>query len=122
MIRNTALLTFALLAFTGIGPAASATETDTVPQQRQSDAAKTGSSSITGCVDQQDGKYVLVDDRELKPVANLEADGFPTEGFAKYMGNKVTVRGTVKSDGSTKSFKVRNIEKISDTCSVSQGK
>jgi hypothetical protein len=27
-------------------------------------------------------------------MADLEADGFPTEGFAKHMGHKVTVRGT----------------------------
>jgi hypothetical protein len=53
-------------------------------------------------------------------IANLAADGFPTEGFAKYMGNKVTVRGTASSGGSRPLFKVRNIEKISETCAPRQ--
>jgi len=84
--------------------------------------AKAGESSMTGCVDQQEGHYVLVDDRNLKPVASLEAQGFPQEGFAKYMGNKITVRGTVKSSGSQPVFSVRRIEKVSEQCSGSQDK
>jgi competence protein ComGC len=119
MIRKSGLFMLIFIASTGIGLVTAGD--DPSSQQKQS-AAKSGASSMTGCVDQQEGHYVLVDDHELKPVANLEADGFPTEGFAKYMGNKVTVRGTVKSDGSGKSVKVRTIEKVSDTCGTSQGK
>jgi hypothetical protein len=73
-------------------------------------------SSLSGCVDQQDGRYVLVDDRNLSPVADLEADGFPTEGFAKHMGHKVTVRGTSNSGSTRPVFKVRSVETISETC------
>ncbi len=71
---------------------------------------------MTGCVDEQDGRYVLTDDREMKPIANLEADGFPTEGFAKHMGHKVIVRGTTSSDTPLPVFKVRSIETVSETC------
>src|SRR5260221_5093136 len=49
---------------------------------------KAKTDSLTGCIDQQDGRYVLVNDRNLSAVALLEADGFPTEGFAKHMGHK----------------------------------
>jgi hypothetical protein len=73
-------------------------------------------SSLTGCVDEHDGRYVLVDDRALQPIADLEADGFPTEGFAKHMGHKVTVRGTSSSGGTRPIIKVRSIETVSDTC------
>jgi hypothetical protein len=73
-------------------------------------------ASLSGCVDQQDGRYVLVDDRSLEPVADLEADGFPTEGFAKHMGHKVTIRGTSNSGGARPLFKVRTIETVSETC------
>jgi len=73
-------------------------------------------SSLSGCIDQQDGHYVLVDDRNLSPVADLEADGFATEGFAKHMGHKVTVRGTSNSANTRPVFKVRSIETISETC------
>ena len=73
-------------------------------------------SSLTGCVDEHEGRYVLVDDRALQPIADLEADGFPTEGFAKHMGHKVIVRGTSSSGGTRPVFKVRSIETVSDTC------
>ena len=73
-------------------------------------------ASLSGCIDQQEGHYVLVDDRNLSPVADLEADGFETEGFAKHMGHKVTVRGTSNSGSTRPVFKVRSIETISETC------
>ncbi len=73
-------------------------------------------ASLMGCIDEQDGHYVLIDDRKLTPIANLEADGFPTEGFAKYLGHKVTVRGTSNSGADRPIFKVRSVETISDTC------
>jgi competence protein ComGC len=78
--------------------------------------AKPSAASLTGCVDQQDGQYVLVNDQSLTPIANLEAEGFPTEGFAKHLGQKVTVRGTSASGAARPVFRVRNIETISDTC------
>lgn len=87
-------------------------------QKKQSETKKKAApqASLSGCVDQQDGHYVLVDDRALSPVADLEADGFPTEGFAKYMGHKVTVRGTSNPGSTRQAFKVRSVETISETC------
>ena len=58
----------------------------------------------------------LVDDRNLSPAADLEADGFPTEGFAKHVGHKVTVRGTSSSGSTRPVFKVRSIDTLSETC------
>ena len=71
---------------------------------------------MTGCVDEQDGKYVLLEDRNRTPIADLEADGFPTEGFAKHLGQKVTVRGTRIPAGERPLFRVRSIEVVSETC------
>jgi hypothetical protein len=88
-------------------------------------AEKGKATSLTGCVDEQDGRYVLVDDRALQPIADLEADGFPTEGFAKHVGHKVTVRGTSSSGGARPNIKVRTIETVSDTCApkeIQQGR
>jgi hypothetical protein len=89
-----------------------------VNQKKEQIAKKkaTPGSSLSGCIDQQEGHYVLVDDRSLSPVADLEADGFPTEGFAKHMGHKVTLRGTSNSASTRPVFKVRSIETISETC------
>jgi hypothetical protein len=78
--------------------------------------AKDAPASLTGCVDEQEGNYVLLSDRTMNPIASLEADGFPREGFAKHVGHKVTVRGTSTSQGTLPLFKVRTIETVADTC------
>jgi len=75
-------------------------------------------ASLMGCVDEQAGKWVLVNDQTMAVIATLAADGFPTEGFAKYMGHKVNVRGTGSSGGSSSTFKVREIKTISETCAA----
>lgn len=75
---------------------------------------------MTGCIDEDSGRYILVDDRELKPIADLQAEGFPTEGFAKHVGHKVIVRG-ISSPGEIRPlFKVRSIETVSETCAPQQ--
>ena len=85
-------------------------------QPPDSGKEKEKTNSLTGCVDEQEGRYILVDDRELKPIADLEAVGFPTEGFAKHMGHKVIVRGTSSPGGTRPLFKVRTIETVSESC------
>ena len=104
--------------FAVVAPAMTATplpgrdEQKAQPKKEQKGKA----ASLTGCVDEQDGRYVLVDDRALQPIADLEADGFPTEGFAKHMGHKVTVRGTSIPGGTRPMIKVRSIKTVSETC------
>jgi len=86
----------------------------------QAEPKTESNSSLAGCVDESDGHYLLTDARELKPIADLEAEGFPTVAFAKYLGHRVTVRGT-SSPGSTRPlFRVRRIENLSDTCGPEQ--
>ena len=94
--------------------AAQAPESGKKAQSGKEQAAS--GSSLSGCVDEKEGHYILVDDRNLSPVADLEADGFPTEGFAKHVGHKVTVRGTTSSGSTRPVFKVRSIETLSETC------
>jgi hypothetical protein len=89
-------------------------------QKAPKSESKRGSSSLSGCVDEQDGHYVLIDDRTLTPIADLEADGFPKEAFAKHLGHKVTVRGTSNSGTSRPLFKVRSVDTIRDTCAPQQ--
>jgi hypothetical protein len=99
----------------GLGIAAPASQEQKKQAPKQQKKSET-LSSMTGCVDQQDGRYVLVDDHGLNQIADLEADGFPLEGFAKHVGHKVIVRGT-RAAGDTKPiFKVRTVETVSDTC------
>ena len=77
-------------------------------------------TAMTGCIDEQEGRYLLISDQTRDLIAKLEAEGFPTEGFAKHLGHKVTVRGSVASEGSNPVFKVRTIETVSESCGPQQ--
>jgi hypothetical protein len=79
-----------------------------------------GTASLNGCVDEQDGEYVLIHNQTRDLIANLEAEGFPKENFARYLGHKVTVRGTSHPNGAHPIFKVRSVESVSDTCGAQQ--
>jgi hypothetical protein len=124
MFSKSALLILALCSTVWTVPPAMSVQAGQKQPERNREAppkaAKTETGSMTGCVDEQEGRYVLVDDRSLSPIANLEAEGFPTEGFAKHVGNKVTVRGIVNSNGPRPVVKVRSIEKITDGCKGQQ--
>jgi len=111
-------VSFALSSQGGGNPAAGADQSKGSQKKKESSQSKrqAGASSLTGCVDQQDGHYVLTDDRTLKPIADLAPEGFPVEGFAKHLGHKVTVRGTSSAGGTRPLFKVRSIETVSDVC------
>ena len=85
-------------------------------QKQKQSKAKDSGASLTGCIDEQNGHYVMISDRTLDPIADLEAEGFETEGFAKHVGHKVTVRGSSNSGETRPLFKVRRIEEISETC------
>jgi hypothetical protein len=79
--------------------------------------SKPAAASRAGCVDQAaDGKFILIHETSRETVAILVADGFPMEGFAKHLGQKVTVRGTASPDGTSSEFRVRSVEVISDSC------
>jgi hypothetical protein len=85
-------------------------------QKAKQSKAKDGGASLTGCVDEQDGRYVMINGETRDLIADLEAEGFETEGFAKHVGHKVTVRGTSSPGTSRPLFKVRSIETVSETC------
>jgi hypothetical protein len=115
MLRALILLTvLGVLPAPEVGIAVAASQNQKKQESKQEKKIDTV-SSMTGCVDQQDGRYVLIDDHGLNRIADLVADGFPDEGFAKHMGHKVIVRG-IRNAGDTPSFKVRTIETVSESC------
>jgi hypothetical protein len=75
---------------------------------------------LTGCLDEKPGPvYLLRAEGSLKPLADLKPDAFPVEGFAKYMGNKVKVKGRFES-GDPPVLYVRSIERLSEDCTPPQ--
>jgi len=106
-----------LIGFNVLAPAKVAFAQAPGTQQKTSGKQKgTSQATLSGCLDQQEGRYVLVDDHSLQPVADLEAVGFPTEGFAKHLGQTVTLRGTSNPGSIRPLFKVRSVETVKDTC------
>jgi hypothetical protein len=104
-------------SLSGIASVPAFAQDGTKPGAKQkNEPSKTNPATMTGCVDEQEGHYILIDDRTRDPIANLEAQGFETEGFAKHVGHKVTVRGTSSPGETRPTFRVRSIETVSDTC------
>jgi hypothetical protein len=120
----TAVLTLSGYAASAETPSAPGPASQAAAAQERKQPPKSESqekvTALVGCVDEKEGHYVLVDDRNLSPITRLEAEGFPTESFAKHLGHKVTVRGTSNSAGTTPTFKVRSIETISEVCGPKQ--
>lgn len=81
----------------------------------KSEAEPSAIATMAGSVDDQNSQYVLIDGRNPAPIANLVADGFPQEGFAKHMGHKAPVPVAPANGGSRPGFKVRSVEAVSDT-------
>jgi hypothetical protein len=124
MIRRAAITVLVVVAGLSLSDARSNVAVDRSQDQqpktepKENAAPKGQAASLTGCVDEQEGKWVLVNDQTMAIVANLVADGFPAEAFAKYVGKKVTVRGTASPAGPNSPFKVRSVETISETCAA----
>jgi hypothetical protein len=70
--------------------------------------------SLTGCIDEQDGQYVLLDD-QMHKIVSLQADGLDKDVFAKYLGSTVQVRGARSSERNA-TFKVTSVKPVADTC------
>ena len=119
MTKRAVCPVFAAILFAFHSPIAAPAPQQENQQQPKKDAKSQG-DSMTGCIDEQDGIYVLTNDRDLALIAILQADGFPTEAFAKHVGHKVTVRGTTIPGGPHPTFKVRSIAAVSDSCTPQQ--
>lgn len=87
------------------------------PQSGKTQPAK---ASLTGCVDERDGQYVLTNDTNLQPTARLKpAAGSPEDNFARHMGHKVTVRGVLAKEEPLPLMTVDSVETVSETCAPS---
>lgn len=91
---------------------ASGIPTSSCAQDNPHPEARGKVSLVGGCIDGDSGRYVLVGARDCEPIADLEADGFPAEGFAKQQGQTVIVRA-ISNPGKTRPRnEVRGIETI----------
>jgi hypothetical protein len=83
---------------------------------------KSAKDSLTGCLDERDGQYVLTNDTNLQTVARLQPEaGSADDNFAKHMGHKVTVRGKVSREDNPPVMTVQIVTSVSDTCTAAPG-
>lgn len=80
-------------------------------------SSKTKKASLTGCVDQHDGEYVLTNDTDLQPAARLRPTaGSADDNFAKHVGEKVTVQGRLADGQPLPVLTVDSLKTVSHTC------
>jgi hypothetical protein len=70
-------------------------------------------TEMSGCVDQQKEEFVLTSPADMTVLARLKGKGFADDNFARYIGQKVSVRGYATG----RVFEVVKIVKLADTCS-----
>jgi hypothetical protein len=89
----------------------------------QSGKTKSGAkASLTGCVDERDGQYVLTNDTDLRPTARLKpAAGTPEDNFARHMGEKVKVVGVLSKEEPLPVMTVESVDTVSQTCAPASG-
>lgn len=69
--------------------------------------------SLTGCVDQQNGHYVMRD-VQTSQIISLQSPGSDDDTwFARYVGHQVQASGTRAADSS---LKVSQIHQVADMC------
>jgi hypothetical protein len=87
---------------------------------QQPDKARPAKASLNGCVDEHDGQYVLTNDTNLQPIARLKpAAGSPEDNFARHVGHKVTVTGTLLKEEPLPVMTVGSVVVVSETCTPS---
>jgi hypothetical protein len=92
----------------------------TAQQSQPKPSTPARQTTLTGCIDEEDGVYVLIHERTRDLIVTLEPDGFPVENFAKFLGIKVTIRGIRTPQDPHPVFRVRSIQKMSEGCGSEQ--
>jgi hypothetical protein len=86
------------------------------PQQQTANRVKRpdGAQSVTGCVDEQNGHYVLRD-LQTSQLIRLQATGVNADNdFARFVGHQAQASGTISSGTLT----VTHIGQVADMCPV----
>jgi hypothetical protein len=100
-------VSFCLAAQVAGNPSQAASASNFVPVVQQ---------TLTGCVDEQFGQYVLLNGQMLK-ITGLQSAGPSNDVFAKFVGHEVEVKGT-RPYASKATFTVTGIVQIADTCGL----
>ncbi len=101
---------FIAISLTGSAP-------ETQSKKTKDQVKKSASTSLTGCLDQQGETYVLRELGTAGAVSTLKGKGFSDDNFARYVGHKVTVHGTVDKQDQRPVFYVTKVDDAGVGCS-----
>lgn len=89
-------------------------------QSRPARSQSAAKATLTGCVDERDGEYVLTNDTNLQPTARLKpAAGSPEDNFARHVGHKVKLQGMLSKEDPLPILTVEKVAVVSETCTPS---
>src|SRR5580765_1229199 len=83
-------------------------------QTAQNEKSSGKTQVITGCLDEKPGIYVLRTDSDLKEIAQLEPVGFEKQLFARFVGHRVSVSGTLIESTAPPTLRVSSIGSVKD--------
>jgi hypothetical protein len=85
--------------------------------QKQGTEDKALLNSLTGCVDEQDGRSLLIHGKELHLIARLQpAAGSADQTIARHIGHEITVRGGRSNEGAVPVTTVEDVETVAKGC------
>jgi hypothetical protein len=117
MIKRCTLFGLLLILAAPSEAAEDASKSSKKGKAEKKSSARQELSVVTGCLDERPGpSYLLREEGTLKTIAELQPGSYPIEGFAKFLGQKVTVRGRWEGTGDKPALQVRSIERLSDDC------
>jgi hypothetical protein len=106
------------LAWSAPGPQTkTAKEPAKKSSQNAAEKARSAVKTLTGCLDQQGEGYVLRELRTAGAVSALKGKAFSDDNFARYVGHKVTVHGTMEKEGGRSVLHVTKVDDAGPGCS-----
>lgn len=81
-------------------------------QSRERKEAQKSATPMTGCVDQRGETYRLMPEGRTTGGTILRGRAFSDDNFARYVGHKVSVEGSLEGD----TLHVTKITKVAETC------
>ena len=97
---------FALILFLALGTFVThAAQKD----QKGAEAKQQSATTLTGVIDQKGNEFILSGDQAMQTAAVLRAKGFTDDNFARFVGNRVQVRGELTTEGDRRILTVKSL-------------
>lgn len=104
-----------LLCLGAIAPGQTSSQTKSTQSANRVKRPATGAAlTVTGCVDQQDGKYVIRDVQTSNLITLAPSGTDPNDDFARFVGHQAQASGTMQSGTLT----VTHIGQVADMCPI----